>query len=198
MELPYNFTNDTVLDADELQATLETLRDGFGQIRNANIVANAGIDKSKLAHPGALSRSTFLLVPTTSNASLDTGADAGFTLPAAHQTKHRSHVRLAAGQLAALCEIQLMVEESVIGGATLPEIQILIDGVLFMGQAVTIAATATVNRYRFGYANSIANPGYPLADDSIIEYQLRRDGVGAPTIRQVSATEHIKAEHVAM
>lgn len=197
MQLPFTHTNGTAFDADELMANLEVLRDGLDQIRNSNIVANAGIDKSKLAHSGAVHHNSFNLVDATSNGSLDTAADAGFTLPTAFQMKHKTRIRLATGQVAALCAIDVEPEEIVVGGSDYPEIQILIDGVQFMGQSVSLEVSQAL--YNFGLTSPIANPGYPIADNSVIEYYLRRSGGGgSPTIRGVSVTEHIKSDLVAM
>lgn len=196
MQLPYTLTNGSQFDVAELQDNLEALRDGFDQIKNANIVDAAAIDKYKLAQRGALARGSFLLVPATANTSLDTTADAGFTLPAAFQTKHTSYVVMDNGQVGALCQIDLLLEEAVIGGADWPEIEILIDGVQFMGQSVVLDTNGA--RYKFGNANGIANPGYPVSSDSVIQYRLRRTGAGAPTIRGLSVTEHVKTDLVAM
>lgn len=193
LQLPYTLSNGTTPDADEVTANLQTLRDKLGLVRNADIIANAGIDKSKLSQRSASPPIVVILFPFGQSADWAATPPTPYTLPAALTVMSRFRVSVASGQRAYLGVVEWCPEDVTIGGADYPQVDVQVDGVT-IGQAVTLDTDAAY--FRIANANPLTSPLYPLNDNSVVTLRVGKTGAGAASIRGLSVRLQLVTELV--
>lgn len=186
--LPNPLTNGTTADGSEVFENDAVLRDAIDNLKDANIVAGAGIDDSKLAKRFVNPDVTIQLIPATSGADISTPAT--FSLPQSMTTIAKEKVRLRSGQPAALVEVEWWVQTIEATGGVIAQVDMLVNSVVVGGEVKQL--TTEDAYYSVGYSNPVDAPLLPLSDGDIIEYRVGKSGSGDTKIAGLFVRRQIK------
>lgn len=193
--LPYNITNGNSVDAVPVMANLNVLAAAIEQISDAQIIADAGIDRTKLKERFSEKTVVISTVPFTSGASIV--APGFFACPVAQTIVHTFRVSLQAGQVAFLALVEHFVDDTNPAAPDYPNIDTTVGvGGVFevIGGAVHQIDTDDAF-YTNANAAPLSSPLIPLNDGDEIKIRIGATS-GAPGIRAVDTRIVIKSENI--
>ena len=182
VNLSHTLANDTSADADDVMDNFNDLVNALGSIRNSNIPNDAAIDTRKLAEPFTYWEDTQILLPRVGGTDYNASAHAATNFSTSFLTMYERRVTKRSADRLWLCLFEAYVLDVDTTGGT-PDINLLVDGIQIGGAHVSL--TTDDSYYHLDNANPIDNPLIPLADQSVIEVQMRESASGTVQARGV-------------
>lgn len=186
VSIPTTFSDGDTPTAAQLNGNFTAV--GARSIRNADVAADAAIDRTKLAQrfvPGTI------MIPAldfTSNANLEDANAASFTtLQSAWAEINRFYIRVPSGTSVWIAALDVWVEEA----ANDPDVRFLVDSVVLGASAITVASAT---KYSVARTNPFLNPLIPCSDGSVFSIQVQDGGGSNSEIRGMDVTLHTKME----
>lgn len=183
VSIPTTFSDGSVPTAAQLNGNFAAV--GARSIRNADVAADAAIDRSKLAQrfiPGSI---YIPAIPFSSGADLDAAPTAFSTIAATWEEINKYYFRVPAGTSMWLAAIDVWVNLA----TNDPELRFSVDSVVLGASAITVASG---QKYSVARTNPFQNPLIPVEDGSVFSVEIQ-DG-SSSTIAGVDLCLHTKME----